>query len=158
MSLQYAEIRGDKSGRVWLYHRARQLDANGVRYKATADDDGSFAVVHVCSKEGMWLDELERLRSAIAIATRPEIAAAPTILRLLDTVDTEAGTGEFDPPGMLVAIWEWGEVTLHEFLQDPDRDRASIRASVEANIGAALKVLHGLGIVHLDVAPNNVSE
>jgi serine/threonine protein kinase len=156
MSLQFAEIRGDKSGRVWLYHRARPLCSNGVRYRATAEDDGSFAVVHLCSKEGMWLDELERLRSAIAIASRPEIAAAPTIRRLLDIMDTEAGSGEFDPPGRLVAIWEWADITLDEFLQDPDQDPASAAANVEANVGAALEVLHGLGIVHLDVAPNNV--
>jgi serine/threonine protein kinase len=66
------------------------------------------------------------------------------------------GPGEFDPPGSLFAIWEWAECSLLDFLSDPDEDPRAVAGAVESNVGAALAVLHGIGIVHLDVAPNNI--
>jgi hypothetical protein len=62
--------------------------------------------------------------------------------------------GPFGYPGYFSCIWEWGDISLHEFLDDPDDSPA--RVAVEANVTAALNVLHGLMLVHLDVAPNNI--
>jgi hypothetical protein len=50
--------------------------ANGMSYQATADDDDSLALVHVCEIGGTWDDEVERMRSAIELARRPRCARA----------------------------------------------------------------------------------
>jgi serine/threonine protein kinase len=58
--------------------------------------------------------------------------------------------------GYLIAIWEWADRVLHELPDDPGPGRTPVADQVAANVGAALDVLHGLGIVHCDVAPNNI--
>lgn len=133
-----------------------RLEPSGERYRATAVDDGSYACVHRCERDGFWEDELERLRNAVAIARLPEIAAAPTIRQLLDIKEVEPTAGEFGGPGYLFAIWESADVSLDEFLHDPDENSNETANKVRVNVGAALDVLHGIGLIHLDVAPNNI--
>jgi hypothetical protein len=151
----FAEIRGDRSHRVWRYHPTTdRLDTGGERYRGTATDDQSLACLHRCEKGGYWEDELDRLRNALALANLPKIAAATTMRQLIDQRDTEEG--DFRYPGDLTAIWEWADISLDDFLHDPDQNPVAVADAVEANIGTALEVLHGIGIVHLDVAPNNI--
>jgi hypothetical protein len=153
------EIQGDRTGRIWRFRPStdRLETGGGERYRATAIDDGSFACLHCCDKGGLWLDEAERLEAAVLIVSRPEIVAAPTIRQLLDLRVVEPDTREFfERPGNLVGIWEWGDISLEEFLVEPDDDRAAVADAVETNVGAALDALHGIGFVHLDVAPNNI--
>jgi len=45
---------------------------------------------------------------------------------------------------------------LHDFIEEPDDDAKRVAGEVEANVTAALAVLHALRYVHLDVAPNNI--
>jgi hypothetical protein len=155
----YCDIRGDLTGRIWLFHPAMdQVAANGERYRATAQDDGSLALLHRCEKTDLWEEELERLKHAIDIARRPEIIAAPTIRQLIDSCDVTtiehevAGTIH----GALWGIWEWADISLRDFIGNPDQDPPAVADEVETNVGAALEVLHGIGLVHLDVAPNNI--
>jgi hypothetical protein len=104
----------------------------------------------------MWQDELERLQHAVNVASRAEIKAAESIRQLIDVSETEATTGRFAYPGSFWAIWEWADISLDEFLGSPDDDPAVVSDQVERNVGAALAVLHRAGIVHMDVAPNNI--
>jgi hypothetical protein len=154
-----AEIRGDVTGRVWRYHPVAdrlQAPGSGVRFRATALDDGSLACLHHCEKGTYWDDDVERLQHALGIARLPDGAAASTIRRVIDHVDREAEPGKFGALGYLAALWEWADVSLHDFLDHPDDDRADVADAVGANVAAALDVLHGAGIVHLDVAPANI--
>jgi hypothetical protein len=153
------EVRGQITGRVWHYDlTVDRIEGagSGERYRATAEDDGSFAYVHRVEKGGMWEDEVDRTRHAIAIARLPAIVAAPTIRRLLDSNETSAGTGEFDPPAWLTTVWEWADLSLDDFLHSPDGDPGEVADAVEVNVGAAFDVLHGVGLIHCDIAPNNV--
>jgi hypothetical protein len=104
----------------------------------------------------MWQDDLERLQHAVNVASRAEIRAAGSIRQLIDVSETEATTGEFARPGAFFAIWEWADISLDEFLGSPEDDPAVVSDHVERNVGAALELLHRAGIVHMDVAPNNI--
>jgi serine/threonine protein kinase len=152
------DVQGDRTGRVWQYDIVDRLEYSGDRYMATAMDDGSHACLHICEIGTYWEDEIERMRSSIAIASRPEIIAAPTIRQLLDVQEIQGTSGEFGFPGTLTEILEWGWLSLDDYLNRVDHRQtpAEVADEVEANVGAALDVLHGLGLVHLDIAPNNV--
>lgn len=153
----FFEIQGERTGRVWRYQLLDRLDASGDNYRAKAADDGSYACIRVCEKGTYWEDEVERLQNAIAVASRPEIIAAPTIRRLLDVCETEAVAGEFGYPGRIALIWEWGAYSLDDLMHgDYQQTPAEVADEVEANGRAALEVLHGLGLIHLDIAPNNI--
>ena len=141
------QVCGDRTGRVWRYHVAVDRLEHGERWCAVAEDDGSLACLHKCENDSYWVDEFERLQAAVAIASRPEVQAADTICQLLDVCSA-------DP--ILVAIWEWADASLVDFLDEPDEDPRSVADAIEANVGAALDVLHSIGMVHMDVAPNNV--
>ena len=142
---------------MWRYHpKSDRLDTAGERYRGTATDDQSLACLHRCEKGGHWEDELDRLRNALALATLPSIAAATTIRQLIDQRDTEAVTRHSASPGDLTAIWEWADISLDDFLHDPDQNPVAVADAVEANIGTALETLHAIGIVHLDVTPANI--
>jgi serine/threonine protein kinase len=104
-------------------------------------------LLHRCRNDGYWLDAFELSQHAIEIASRPEISCENTIRQLLDIAE--------DGP-VLVAIWEWADLSLEDFIREPDADPAAVADSVEANVSAALRVLHNVGIVHMDVTPNNI--
>ena len=145
------------TGRAWRYHPTlNRLECSGERYQASAVDDGSPACIHRCEKGTFWDDEVERMRHAITLARLQAITAASTIRQLLDVRDSEAVPGEFGYPGTLIEIWEWADISLDDFLDEPDENPAEVADSVHENIGAALDVLHEAGIVHLDVTPNNI--
>jgi hypothetical protein len=147
----YVDIKGDRTGRTWRYHLTRDVVvSSGERYRATAVDDGSVACVHRVGKGELWQDDLARVRSAIELASRPEVAGETKIRRLLDVRDVPSTTGEWGYPGALFSIWEWGELSLK-----PD-EPLDIAADVETSVRTALAALHAIGVVHLDVAPNNV--
>jgi serine/threonine protein kinase len=151
------EVVGDETGRRWRYHlRADRLEANGERFCAV-EDDGSLALIHRCEKDGYWDDEVERMRSAIALARLPEIRACQTIRQLLDINETDTHlVGEWKVNGYLTEIWEWASTPLHELPSDPGPGHRPVVEEVAANVSAALAVIHGLGFIHCDVAPNNI--
>jgi serine/threonine protein kinase len=129
----------------------------GERWKATAVDDGSLALIHRCEKGGMWEDDVQRQRHAVGLARRPEIQASPFIRRLLDVQETEAEmVGEWTVSGYFAAIWEWADISLADFLNKPPAGLAAAGAQVKENVGAGLRTLHDAGLVHCDVVPNNV--
>jgi hypothetical protein len=152
----FVEIQGDSSGRRWRYHPVQdRLEVNGERYKAVDAEDGSLACLQRWEVGTHWDEEVARLRVAIGVARMPEIAAAPTIRRLLDVRDQPRSASEFGPPASLIAVWEWADVSFKALIET-EEDLASQFADVKANVTAALEALHGIGIIHLDVAPNNV--
>ena len=152
------EVTGEKTSRTW---RCVRDIGHGFRWEATDIADGSPALVHCCSKEPLWDDELARVRHAVALAGRPKIvAAAITIRQLIDEYDqpnAEPIPGDHEPIyGAFWTVWEWGDRSLHEFFVEPDDKPTTVADAVEVNVGAALDVLHSAGLVHCDVAPNNV--
>lgn len=152
------EIRGDSTGKLWRCHiTLDRLESNGERWRARADD-GSSAVLHRCEKGTYWDDEIERMRVAIELGRQPAVARCSTIRQLLDVHETEPQTVVgVTVPGVLVEICEWADYGLNEWLRREDRGTgAAIVEEVAANVAAALDVLHGLGVVHCDVAPNNI--
>lgn len=149
-------VRGDRTSRIWNYDLTVDRISHGERWKSRAYDDGSLALLHRLEKGTYWDDEVERARSAIALADRREVRAARTIRQLLDTCETDPEPGEFGPPGVLWVIWEWADVTLLDFIHDPDDRIEFVADEVERNVRAALGVLHGMGVVHLDVQPSNI--
>lgn len=165
-------IRGDETGKVWRYHPAldRLPDANGARWRCYADD-GSSAVLHRSEIGAHWdvglevgsltvkvTNEVDRMRTAIALAREPAIRSCTTIRQLLDVHETEPKTsGARSAPGVLAEIWEWAAFGLDDWLRYDDRESgSSIVDEVVANVTRALEVLHGLGIIHSDVAPSNI--
>jgi serine/threonine protein kinase len=141
------EICGDKTGRVWRAHIARQLSlaGSGERRKALAAD-GEEVLLHTLRNEEMYADDLARARAAAAIARLPEIRASPAICQLIDTSENDFA---------LTLVWEWADVALHDLLRDGAVSPEDATA-IDANVGAALATLHELDLVHCDVAPNNV--
>jgi serine/threonine protein kinase len=107
-------------------------------------------------ERGLLGDEVDRLRHALAIATLPEVVSAPLIRQLIDVHESGPTVSEFGVPGVLAALWEWADISLEEFLTEPDQNPNRVADMVEENVAAALRVLHGAGIVHLDVTPNNI--
>lgn len=165
-------ISGDETGRVWRYHPTldRLPDADGARWRCYTDD-GSSAVLHRCEIRTHWdvelevgrrtiklTNEVERMRTAIALAREPSVRSCTTIRQLLDVHETEPEpNGESTAPGVLAEIWEWAAYGLDEWLRHDDREPgSSIIDEVAASVTGALQVLHTLGFVHCDVAPNNI--
>lgn len=141
------EIRGDETGGVWRAHIARQLPmpGSGERRKGEGGD-GEEVLLHTLTKEEMYADDLARARTAIEVARRPEVRASPAIRQLVDTSENDYS---------LTLVWEWADVALHELLRDgtvTDEDASQI----VNNVQIALAALHALGLVHCDVAPNNI--
>jgi hypothetical protein len=158
--LQPETVTGDHTGKVWRFHPWTDR-ISGERFKATAQDDGSLAFIHCCEDEGEFRGEFERLGRALELARLPEVKAAPTICRLIDSREEEPEPSLLDGEDMgrkarLWAIWEWADTSLHDFMWRAGEDRLSTADEVEQNVAAALQVLHSLGLVHLDVAPNNI--
>lgn len=159
------EIRGDQSGKVWSFHpTVDKVYANGERYRGHGED-GTSVLIHRCEKGGYWDDEVERMRLAIEIASRPEIRACPTIRQLSDVNEMfDDGSSTFGPAPFLTEIWEWADIALHELLDDAQDlldvadgiGSEAVADAVAENVGVALDVLHGIGLVHCDVAPNNI--
>ena len=82
------DVQGDRTGRVWRYDIVDRLEYSGDRYMATAMDDGSHACLHICEIGTYWEDEIERMRSSIAIASLNEkrpLARAPSAVESLAT-------------------------------------------------------------------------
>ncbi len=149
-------LTGARTGRTWRWNFQRDA-VHTSRWRATAADDGSFALVHWCVKDGMWEDDVDHVRHSLYVASIPAITEAPTIRRLLDYEETLTVPSEFGPlNGHLAVAWEWAECSLHDFLHEPAADARTAADQVEENVGAALGVLHQIGLIHCDVAPNNV--
>jgi hypothetical protein len=154
-----APITGDLTGRTWLFEPGRSISFN--RWQATAEDDGSEAMIVLREKGGPWQREVDWMRRAIEVARIPEVTLAPTIRRFLDLRETQDETmriGDEDQTfhGSLWSMWEWADVSLHDYVNAPGDDVSDVATDVERNVSEALRLLHGVGYVHCDVAPNNI--
>ena len=82
-------VQGDRTGRIWNYDLTLDRPEHVERWYAKATDDGSPALLHHLEKGTLWDDEVERVRTAIALADRPEVrAAASTIRQLIESSRT----------------------------------------------------------------------
>jgi hypothetical protein len=81
-------LQGDRTGRIWNYDLTLDRLEHGERWYAKATDDGSPALLHHLEKGTLWDDEVERVRTAIALADRPEVRAAATIRQLIESSRT----------------------------------------------------------------------
>ena len=88
-----------------------------------------------------------RWHHAVDIARRPEIGKSPYIRRLLDTHESDYSVR---------GVWEWADRTLLEELGGPVDLDDGLAEAVGANVGSALDTLHAIGLIHCDVAPNNI--
>jgi hypothetical protein len=75
-----------------------------------------------------------------------------------DDPPIRASMSEEEIPGWITEIWEWADFPLHELLGDeqPESPPDGAVEQIEANVGAALACLHSIGVIHCDVAPNNI--
>jgi serine/threonine protein kinase len=152
------EIKGDTTGRVWKY-RPIQTTApgSGEHYEGVAADDGSHAWIHRLEKGSLWDDEVELMRTAISVACEAPVAASSVICRLLDVNETKPkNIGGVEKTAYLSAIWEFADISLDDFIEKPDCDRELVAQAVSKDVADALDVLHNIGFIHLDVAPNNI--
>ena len=92
-----------------------------------------------------WEDDRAHLRRAYELATEPDIAASPHILRVLDLIH------EWDT----YLVSEFAETTLDKVLHNRSLALDEAKA-VEDALLAALGVLHEAGLVHSDVREDNV--
>jgi len=153
------EITGERTDGRWAGHIvADRIEAPGwgERYRMADVADGTRVYYHRYVKSDDYSEEVTRLRTAIEVASLPDIAASPVIVRLLDVHETIGVTGEYGYPGVLGAVWELADVSLQGFRENPDDDPIRVASEVEVNVGCALETLHALGWIHLDVAPHNV--
>lgn len=85
------------------------------------------------------------------------VVDCPTIVQLVDyedhTVDVYGFGDNYD---VVAAAWEWGDSVLLDELARGDYASDELASDVEAAVDAALACLHAAGLVHSDVAPNNV--
>jgi serine/threonine protein kinase len=103
------------------------------------------------------VDDLGRARHAIDVGRTAALADCSTIARLIDYADERVETyGYGDPYEVVHSAWEWGDRVLLDELCDGQYDSQSLAASVGESIGAAIECLHAVGLVHSDVAPNNI--
>ena len=154
-----APITGDLTGRTWRFEPGRSLSFN--RWHATAEDDGSEAMIVLREKGGLWQREVDWMRRAIEVARLPEVVRAPTIRRFLDLCETQdetmrIGSEDQTAHGSLWSIWEWGDISLHDYANAPRDDMSDVAMAVERNVSEALELLHRVGYVHCDVAPTNI--
>jgi hypothetical protein len=143
-------ITGSRTGREWRYHvTADKITAAGWgrRFRVQAVDDETWSYYHEYDQGDFYAAELPQMRNAVAVADLPEVAACAYTCTLIDVVENEYVLG---------SIWELADISLHDFFGAPVGDRDAAASEVGTNVGGALDVLHGLGLVHLDVAPNNV--
>jgi serine/threonine protein kinase len=100
---------------------------------------------------------IRRVRHAIDIARSAAVVNCPTLVQLLDYADRTVDTYGFgDSYDVVTAAWEWGECVLLDELCSGAYVAAELASGVEAGVTYALECLHAAGLVHSDVAPNNI--
>jgi hypothetical protein len=158
------EFVGILTGRVFRFDRMRALALAGSPGTSMGGhhegaDVESGEPVYVREAQGLSPHDaptLDRVRHAIAIARLPVVANCPTIVRLLDYEDkTNPGYG-FGDHDVVRSVWQWGERVLLDEIVAGAYDASVLAAEVEVAIGTALACLHSAGLVHSDVAPNNI--
>jgi serine/threonine protein kinase len=140
------EVSGGETGRTWRARIAATLPFAGNGFYRRGEGEEEVVLLHELPKEEMYADDIARARQAIDVFRRPEVREAPTIRQLIDI---------FENDHVLVLVYEWADESLHERLGGGHLAGAEAKR-IEANVSAALAVLHGLGLAHCDVAPNNV--
>lgn len=159
------EFTGQLTGRRFRYDHMRQLDAPG-RPGATmsghhqgidVETGDPVYVRHVAELTEFDVEDMRRVRHAITVAQLPAVRGCPTLVQLIDFEDRMVdGAGFHEDWGVVTAAWEWGEVVLLDELRGGAYARDTLAADVAAGVGPALAALHVTGLVHSDVAPNNV--
>jgi hypothetical protein len=165
------EFTGTLTGRRFHYDTMRCVEAPG-RWEGPGvptmpgchpgtDDRGEPVFVRVVRGFAPVQDagKLRRARHAIEVAQGAAVIECPTLVQLIDFEDREAEADEFGGPYATVSsAWQWGERVLLDVIDDGRYAGSALAANIERNIGAALGCLHRAGLVHSDVAPNNIVE
>ncbi len=112
----------------------RGLDARGRRVFVKEVDHG---------------DEEGRERAERELAALRRLGRHPGVVCLLGATVT--------PSARSYRVFEWADTTLAELLPDcPASLRPTLAGVLEDELSAALRAVHAAGLVHCDVAPNNV--
>jgi hypothetical protein len=159
------EFAGTLTGRVFRYDKMRPLDAPANpgatmfgHYKGVDLERGEPVYVRAVDElSSGYADSVRRVRHAITVAGMPAVADCAAIVQLIDYEDRRLDLyGWGDDYAVVKAAWEWGEPVLLDELSRGDYAPRELSADVEAGLAAALACLHAAGLVHSDVAPNNV--
>jgi hypothetical protein len=151
----------------WDGNRPLTVAGWGTRYQGTVIETGKGPVevgqtvlVHeIDTLVESFQDDLDRARHAIDVARRPAVAECPTIVRFIDFSETTIPADEFNPRvwETLRSAWEFGDLLLRDAIpRTASEHRARFAADVAAGITSALACLHGDGLVHCDLAPNDI--
>ncbi len=162
----YVEFQGELTGGRFGWDDSRPLIVPGwgTRYRGVVADpssapaaEGQAVLVHtIDTLNSSFQADFDRACRAIELARRPAVVACPTIVRLIDFNRTEFPADRFGSTWEnLRSAWEYGELWLRDVIRHAD-DRERLAHEVDAGIRPALACLHGDGLVHSDVAPNNI--
>ena len=139
---------GPRSGRVGPYRIARRLGAGGmgVVYLGHDDTSGTEAAVKLIRPEHSANPSFRaRLRREVTAARRvPRFCTAPVLAADLEADQPWLATEYIDGPSLDVAMLEEGT------LAGPRLEAFAV------SIAAALRAIHGHGVIHRDLKPSNV--
>jgi serine/threonine protein kinase len=140
-------IEDSAGGRLrWTFDLVRdrlELAAAAVCYRGV-DERG----LPVFVKEVEHDDEA-RERAEREVAALRRVGAHEGVLALLGTCDATGGRS--------YRVFEWADVVLHEALAACHPNlRSTLADVVEEALVPALRAVHAAGLVHCDVAPNNI--
>ena len=141
--VEAAEVAGGR----WSFDLLRDrldLDAAATCFRGRDDEGRSVFVKQV---ERDQPDECKR--AAREVTAHSRIGGHAAVLALLGTCSA--------PGGHSYRVFEWADAVLSEVLVDyPPALRPALAGAIEECLGSALTALHAVGLVHCDVAPNNV--
>ena len=136
----------DRGGR-WsfdLLHDRLECASKATCYRALDPDGRRVFVKCVEPDDGDGLERAER-----EIEAHGRLGRHPAVLPLLGACTS--------PRGSSYRVFEWADVALHDLLAGyAPALRDPLAAGVEDALGSALRAVHAAGLVHGDVAPNNV--
>jgi serine/threonine protein kinase len=134
-------------GGRWSFDLLRdRLDcpAHAACYRGS--DSGGRPVFVKAVEDG---DEDGQARAEREVAAHARLGRQERVLALLGTAVTASGHAYL--------VFEWADLALHELLAGyAPALREVLADTVERDVGAALRAVHAAGLVHCDVAPNNI--
>jgi serine/threonine protein kinase len=154
------EIAGE-SGKTWIVNTSDQA---GISRRCTpyygwrrgADEVPTVWVVkHWIMKnddeswERSQEADREHLNRSFDLAQREGVLGNPLFLQVLDRASSA------EPDDTLFVVSELADTTLEEEMRARRLAPHEVE-EVERSVGAALEVIHGLGLVHCDVTPSNI--